>query len=63
MVLGGKWASSFNGAFTVDLVRMSDFMAWQPRKLFELSLVLTIMLWKVVVKNRQPFPLPAAEST
>lgn len=35
--LGGKWVSGFNGIFTVDLVRMPDFMAWQPRKLFELS--------------------------
>lgn len=37
MALGGKWVSGFSGTFMADLVTMSDFMAWQPRKLFELS--------------------------
>lgn len=37
VAFGGKWVSGFSGPFMVDLVTMSDFMAWQPRKLFELS--------------------------
>lgn len=63
MAHSGKWVSGFNGAFKVDLVRMSDIMAWQPRKLFELSGSHHPALESGCEEKPTPPQLPPAAST